>query len=191
MAVLIASNLRKEHSGTPLFDGVSFTVNRRDRIALTPEEARDNDGELRRAILTLWQTRIVRPARLTVIDEIENGLAYYRYTFLREVPRLYAAIEDLLAETLGPVKLGNALRMGNWIGGDRDGNPYVTPEVTLQAVQRQSAMAFEFYQAEVHQLGAELSQTTRVVHVSPALEALADASPDRSEHRLDEPYRRA
>src|SRR6185295_4685560 len=163
----------------------------RDRIALTPDEARDNDGELRRVILTLWQTRIVRPVRLTVLDEIENGLAYYRYTFLREVPRLYAAMEDLLAATLGPTKVGAALRMGNWIGGDRDGNPYVTPEVTLQAVQRQSAVAFEFYQAEVHQLGAELSQTRRVVHVSPALDALAETSPDRSEHRLDEPYRRA
>jgi phosphoenolpyruvate carboxylase len=89
------------------------------------------------------------------------------------------------------MKVGPALRMGNWIGGDRDGNPYVTPEVTLQAVQRQSAVAFEFYQAEVHQLGAELSQTRRVVHVSPALDALAETSPDRSEHRLDEPYRRA
>jgi phosphoenolpyruvate carboxylase len=81
--------------------------------------------------------------------------------------------------------------MGNWIGGDRDGNPYVTPEVTLQAVQRQSAVAFEFYQAEVHQLGAELSQTKRVVDVSAALDALAENSPDRSEHRMDEPYRRA
>ena len=163
----------------------------RDRITLTPEEARDNDGELRRVILTLWQTRIIRAVRLTVFDEVENGLAYYRYTFLREVPRLYAAIEDLLAESLGPVRVGAALRMGNWIGGDRDGNPYVTPEVTLEAAQRQSALAFEFYQSEVHQLGAELSQTQRVVDVSPALEALADASPDRSEHRRDEPYRRA
>ena len=76
----------------------------RDRVALTPEEARDNDGELRRVILTLWQTRIIRPVRLTVFDEIENGLAYYRYTFLREVPRLYAAIEDLLADTFGPIE---------------------------------------------------------------------------------------
>jgi phosphoenolpyruvate carboxylase len=163
----------------------------RDRIALTPEEARDNDDQLRRVILTLWQTRIIRAVRLTVFDEIENGLAYYRYTFLREVPRVYAAIEDLLAATVGPVKVGAVLRMGNWIGGDRDGNPYVTPEVTLQAVQRQAAVAFEFYQAEVHQLGAELSQTRRVVDVSPALDTLADASPDRSEHRMDEPYRRA
>jgi phosphoenolpyruvate carboxylase len=163
----------------------------RDRVALTPEEARDNDDQLRRVILTLWQTRIIRAVRLTVFDEIENGLAYYRYTFLREVPRVYAAIEDLLAATYGPMKVGATLRMGNWIGGDRDGNPYVTPEVTLQAVQRQSALAFEFYQAEVHQLGAELSQTKRVVVVSAALDALAENSPDRSEHRSDEPYRRA
>ena len=164
----------------------------RDRVALTREEARDNEDNLRRVILTLWQTRILRSVRLTVLDEIENGLAYYRCTFLREVPRLYAGIEDLLAETFGGIQVavGTMLKMGNWIGGDRDGNPYVTPEVTLQSVQRQSAVAFDYYLAEVHQLGAELSQTNRIVDVSPALDALSEASPDRSEHRIDEPYRR-
>jgi phosphoenolpyruvate carboxylase len=162
----------------------------RDRVTLTPEEARENEDHLRRVILTLWQTRILRSVRLTVFDEIENGLAYYRYTFLREMPRLYAAIEDLLAEAFGPVRIAPMLKMGNWIGGDRDGNPYVTPEVTLQSVQRQSAVAFDYYLAEVHQLGAELSQTNRIVDVNRTLAALAEASPDRSEHRIDEPYRR-
>ena len=163
----------------------------RDRVALTPEEARDNEDNLRRVVLTLWQTRILRSVRLTVFDEIENGLAYYRYTFLREVPGLYAEIEDLLAEKCGAIQVGPVLRMGNWIGSDRDGNPYVTPEVTLQAVQRQSAVAFEFYLAELHQLGAELSQTRALIEVSTALDALAETSPDHSEHRKDEPYRRA
>src|SRR5687768_16456201 len=161
----------------------------RDRLALTPEEARENEETLRRMILTLWQTRILRAVRLTVLDEIENGLAYYRYTFLREVPGLYAEIEDLLDSTVGALSVGPVLRIGNWIGGDRDGNTYVTPEVTLQAVQRQSAVAFEFYLTEAHRLGPELSQAGRLVEVSAALAALADMSPDHSEHRREEPYR--
>jgi phosphoenolpyruvate carboxylase len=170
---------------------IARLLTQRDRVLLTPEEARENEEDLRRVILTLWHTRMLRAVRLTVFDEIENGLAYYRYTFLRELPGLYAEIEDLLAATFGPTAVGPVLRIGNWIGGDRDGNPYVTPEVTLQAVQRQAAVAFEFYLAELHQLGAELSQGGRLIDVSPALEALAEKSPDRSEHRLDEPYRRA
>ena len=163
----------------------------RDRCALTPDEARASEAQLRRVILTLWQTRILRAVRLTVFDEIENGLAYYRYTFLREVPALYAEIEDLLAETLGVASVGPVLRIGNWIGGDRDGNPYVTAEVTLQAVERQASVAFEHYLRELHHLGAELSQSLRLVEVSPELAALAEASPDQSEHRKGEPYRRA
>ena len=163
----------------------------RDRVALTPEEARDNDGELRRVILTLWQTRIVPVAA----DGARRDRERARLLSLH-VP---AAVAAALRGNRGPagryLRSGRgrvpALRMGNWIGGDRDGNPYVTAELTLQAVQRQSALAFDFYQSEVRQLGVELSQTKRVVDVSPALEALADASPDRSEHRRDEPYRRA
>ena len=165
----------------------------RDRSVLTPDEARGNEEALRCAILRLWQTRILRATRLTLNDEIENGLAYYHYTFLREVPRLHAEIEDLAANHLGEsgFRMPAILRIGSWIGGDRDGNPHVTHEVMLHAVQRQSTLALDFYLAEVHQLGAELSMAQRLVHVSAELEQLAMVSPDRSEHRRDEPYRRA
>ena len=165
----------------------------RDRSDLTPHELGENEDELRRVILTLWQTRILRTTRLTVHDEIENGLAYYRHTFLRELPRLCNDIEDRVAAHLGSdrFRLAPLLRLGSWIGGDRDGNPYVTHEVTRHAVRRHSTVALDFYLGEVHALGAELSMANRLVKVSPALEALATASPDHSEHRQDEPYRRA
>ena len=165
----------------------------RDRAAFTPDEQRANEEALRRVILTLWQTRILRTTRLTVNDEIENGLAFYRYTFLRELPRLYAELEDLAAEHLGCAgfRLPALLRIGNWIGGDRDGNPFVTQDVIRHAVRSQSTLALDFYLGEVHQLGAELSMARRLVNVSAELERLAEASPDRSEHRRDEPYRRA
>ena len=106
---------------------IARLLTERDRCALTPEEAREHEEQLRRVILTLWQTRILRAVRLTVFDEIENGLAYYRYTFLSEVPGLYAEIEDLLGATVGAISVGPVLRIGNRNGGDRDGKPYVTP----------------------------------------------------------------
>lgn len=165
----------------------------RDRGMLQPAELAQNEEALRRVILTLWQTRILRNTRLTVRDEIENGLSYYRYTFLRELPRLYGELEDAIGGFCGnnKVRVPPVLRIGNWIGGDRDGNPYVTHEVMQQALRAQSTVALEFYLEETHLLGAELSMARRQVHISAALEQLSADSPDRSEHRVDEPYRRA
>ena len=165
----------------------------RDRLNLTEEEGTINEENLRRVILTLWQTRILRELRLKVHDEVENGLSYYRYTFLRQVPRLYAEMEDQLRaqwpET--PIAMAPILRLGAWIGGDRDGNPFVTHDVTRYALLRQSSTALDYYLNEVHELGAELSQSLRLVTVTPELEELAARAPDASEHRRDEPYRRA
>ena len=76
---------------------ISRLLTERDRTRLTPEEQAHSDTELRRVVLTLWQTRVLRELRLTVDDEIENGLSYYRRTFFRELPRLYGEIEDRLA----------------------------------------------------------------------------------------------
>ena len=166
----------------------------RDRTFLTPDELAENDEALRRVILTLWQTRVIRSFQLTVHDEIENGLAYYRYTFLSELPRVYAEMEDLASRHLNadaPVAIVPFLRMGSWIGGDRDGNPYVTDQVMRHAMERHSAAAFQHYLSEVHQLGNELSLSARLVNPSHALLELASASPDRAESRADEPYRRA
>ena len=77
---------------------IARLLTERDRLELTPQERRLNEESLRRVILTLWQTRVLRELRLTVRDEIENGLSYYRYTFLRELPRVYGDIEDALAQ---------------------------------------------------------------------------------------------
>src|SRR5277367_1467739 len=110
---------------------ISRLMAERDLIALTPQELQVNEEALRRLVLTLWQTRILRPVRLAVKDEIENGLAYYHYTFLRQVPRLHADLEEQVAAYSGVerITLRPAIRIGNWIGGDRDGNPYVTDEI--------------------------------------------------------------
>ncbi|MEA2936409.1 MAG: phosphoenolpyruvate carboxylase, partial [Variibacter sp.] len=111
----------------------------RDRSRLTPEEEAASDEILRRAVLTLWQTSLLRRAKLDVIDEVANGLAHYDYTFLRELPKLYAGLEDHLAAEMKrqTPALPSFLRMGTWIGGDRDGNPFVTADVLRSALALQ------------------------------------------------------
>jgi phosphoenolpyruvate carboxylase len=158
------------------------------RDELVGDERRaENEALLRARVVQLWQTRMLRTARLTVSDEIENALSYYAATFLREIPRLYREIERALpGHAVAPF-----LRMGHWIGGDRDGNPNVTAATLERALSRQSEVALRYYLTEVHELGGELSTSGTLAPVSPALEALAEASGDDNPHRADEPYRRA
>jgi len=166
----------------------------RDRTLMTPQEVLDCEERLRRAVLTLWQTRIVRETRLKVMDEVENGLSYYDYTFLSELPQLYCDIEDTLTAAdpaWRNTELPSFFRMGSWIGGDRDGNPFVTAEALRSALKLQSERALAVYLEDLHALGAELSLHTRLVSVSDEVAALSGRSPDHSPHRLDEPYRRA
>jgi phosphoenolpyruvate carboxylase len=173
---------------------VAHLLAERDRLRLTPEEVAANEEALRCAVLTLWQTSMLRGRRLKVIDEVANGLSYYDYTFLRELPRFYAALEDQLASTdptWDDCELPSFLRVGSWIGGDRDGNPFVTAEALRQALGMQSERALRFYLDEVHLLGGELSLDARLVTVSDQLKDLAARSPDRSPQRRNEPYRLA
>ncbi|PWC80314.1 phosphoenolpyruvate carboxylase [Azospirillum sp. TSH100] len=166
----------------------------RDHGPMTPEEEETNLESLQRAVLTLWQTAILRATKLAVTDEVANGLTFYDYTFLREMPRFYAQLEDHLRRTdpsWTTTELPSFLRMGSWIGGDRDGNPFVTAPVLRQAMRMQSTRALQFYLDELHTLGSELSLSTRVIDVSEPLRQLAERSPDPSPHRKLEPYRRA
>ncbi len=150
-------------------------------------ELQSNEALLLARVTQLWQTRILRTAKLTVADEIENALSYYRATFLTQIPLLYRHIEEALpGHPVAPF-----FRMGNWIGGDRDGNPFVSAETLATALARQSETALRFYLTQVHELGAELSISATLTAVSPAMQQLADASGDASSHREDEPYRRA
>ena len=173
---------------------ISQVLAQRDRHVLTPEEETATEEALRRAILTLWQTSILRRNRLKVIDEVVNGLSYYDYTFFKELPRVYASLEDQLA-AVDPVwqsvEIPSFLRMGSWIGGDRDGNPFVTEDALRQALLLQSKHAIGFYLEELHCLGGELSLDERYVNASEQLYELAKTSPDHSLHRQGEPYRRA
>ncbi|MDB5967527.1 MAG: Phosphoenolpyruvate carboxylase [Polaromonas sp.] len=155
--------------------------------ALTPRELAANEAQLRARVMQLWQTRLLRFSKLTVADEIENALSYYEATFLREIPKLYANLE----RELGNHPVHSFLRMGQWIGGDRDGNPNVSADTLNYALGRQAEVALRHYLTEVHFLGGELSLSAMLIDTSPQMQALAESSPDTSEHRKDEPYRRA
>jgi len=177
---------------------IAHLLAERDRMP-TPKELQRNTELLRAKIATLWQTRMLRYSRLTVADEIDNALSYYRITFLRELPALYEDIEAEIAAQY-PARAGQHkghertppfVQMGSWIGGDRDGNPNVDATTMRHALMRQSTTIFDFYLDEVHALGAELSCSTLMVPVTAALQELAERSPDASAHRTDEPYRRA
>ncbi|NKZ91333.1 phosphoenolpyruvate carboxylase [Rhodococcus hoagii] len=156
-------------------------------------EADAVDRQLRRQILTLWQTALIRLSRLRIQDEIEVGLRYYDASLFEVVPRINAELRDALRNRWpgSGVLAEPMLRPGSWIGGDRDGNPYVTADVVARATHRASETALEHHLAELEVLERELSMSARLVTVTPELNRLADESGDESAFRADEPYRRA
>ena len=172
--------------------GIAACLQNRDEIvsrgsdATSARQLAQVDHLVRARVLQLWQTRLLRFTKLTVADEIENAMGYYESTFLTQIPRLYADLED----ELGATPVATFLRMGQWMGGDRDGNPNVNADTLALAMQRQCEVVLRHYLTEVHWLGSELSTSAMLVGVPPALQALADSSPDTNAHRQDEPYRR-
>ena len=169
-------------------------LGRMDSADALPEDLAAATTELRRLIATLWQTRMLRAVKLGVRDEIENALAYFNYTFIDAVPGLIAEIEDSIAGLPGDgarPELPALIAVDSWVGGDRDGNPFVTAEMLEVAFRRHGEIIFDHYLAQVHALGAELPLAGLLARITPELARLAEQSPDRSLHRQDEPYRRA
>ena len=170
---------------------IAVLLDRQDR-ARTPDEQTEDNRELQQIVLTLWNTRMVRPSRLQVIDEVKNGIHYFNSTFLTELPRLYAQTEDALTVRFPDIdwELPDFFHIGSWIGGDRDGNPFVTADVLMESLRLHSSAAFSFYLSEVHALGEDLPLSELLLPVTPGLQELSKRSPDVSAQRLDEPYRR-
>jgi phosphoenolpyruvate carboxylase len=149
------------------------------------------DGEtiepaILRQIALLWHTRPLRRERLYVADEAAIALTYLHDVLLPTLPALYARWERLLKR-----RPPAFVRLGSWIGGDRDGNPNVTAESLEQALNRAAAAVLANYLEQVHAIGAELSLSTELAKPSAAVATLADRSGDTNAARADEPYRRA
>lgn len=165
----------------------------RQRYTETERLRADLELRIRRQVLSLWRTALIRLQRLQIQDEIAVGLRYYDITLFDVIPAINAEVRAALRSRWPGVELlpRPILRPGSWIGGDRDGNPYVTADVVRQAASQASAVAFVRYLRELVELEKSLSQSARLVRVTPEVAALAEAGyPDPTTHS-DEPYRRA
>jgi len=158
-----------------------------ERNRMSGLELKRNEALLRARVVQLWQTRLLRATHLTVPDEIENALRFYKTSFLAEIPRLYETLEQRIGTPHAPT----FFQMGSWIGGDRDGNPNVNADTLWLALRRQSEIALRHYLTEVNELGIEMPLSTRLTECTAELQALAERSHDDDPHRVDEPYRRA
>ncbi|RBY89734.1 phosphoenolpyruvate carboxylase [Blastococcus sp. TF02A-30] len=171
---------------------VAELIRQRDRTA-EGEVDDEWSAKLWRSVLTLWQTALLRLSRLRLQDEIDEALRYYKLSLFDVVPALNAELRRALEERFPGAGLLRRpiLLPGSWIGGDRDGNPFVTADALRRATNRQAETALGHHLAELEALRGELSMSDRLVTPTPALYTLAEASRDDSPFRADEPYRRA
>ncbi|NDI01524.1 MAG: phosphoenolpyruvate carboxylase, partial [Actinobacteria bacterium] len=173
-------------------DRIADLLDRRSFRAESPSVVAEVDDTLRLEILTLWQTAVLRLSKLRVRDEINETLRHYRSSLFEVIPALQAEVSSVAKATLDPsVDSLHLVNMGSWIGGDRDGNPFVTADVLRLAVQANASEAFAHHLAAVWQLSRDLSMSARLVQPTTELIALAERSQDDSVFRADEPYRRA
>lgn len=148
---------------------------------------------LRARITLVWQTAEARVERPSVLDEVQSVIYVLSGTVYDMLPHVYRAVDLALAAPLG--SFGGLLRFGSWVGGDRDGNPAVTPDVTRAAARLARAAVLRRYRRDVQALGRDLSISQRLVGATPAL--LDSIQRDREELNVapvpqwrDEPYRR-
>lgn len=166
---------------------------RRRETTDDPAALESIDRALYRHILTLWDTALIRLARLRIRDEIDNGLRYYDLALFEVVPALNTEVRRELRRRWpdAAVLTQPLVRPGTWIGGDRDGNPNVDAEVVATAANRACETALRHHLTELAALERELSMSERTATVAGALKDLADASGDDNPAHSDEPYRRA
>ena len=174
-----------------VLDEIATLLTARSRLAPDDPERLTIEDRLEVKIVSLWQTALLRLSKLRVRDEINEALRYYPSSLFEVVPALIGELSERTAGTGAPVHAARALRMGSWIGGDRDGNPFVTADVLRFATGRHAQVAFEHYLITLERLSRQLSMSARLVTPTAEVDALADASGDDSPFRVDEPYRRA
>jgi phosphoenolpyruvate carboxylase len=153
---------------------LSKLLERLDIAPLTDEDARQIEEQIAAEITTLWQSDEVRRRTPSVRDEIKMGLGYYRTSLIRTIPEVYAQIARALTSEyqseIEPADLPRMIAFGSWIGGDRDGNPFVAPASTQQALQLARDLIFQHYIAAIRELLILLSSATSVSRISSALQ---------------------
>ncbi|WP_018295568.1 phosphoenolpyruvate carboxylase [Corynebacterium lubricantis] len=184
-----------------VFDAQKHVTNlmmERHRILDRPETARTKslvdeiDHNIRRRMTILWQTALIRVARPRIEDEVEVGLRYYKLSLLEQIPQINFDVHKTLTDKYDTGAITTALvRPGSWIGGDHDGNPYVTAETLDYATRRAAEVVFKHYESQLNALEHELSLSDRMTEVTVELVSLASAGHNNVPSRIDEPYRRA
>ena len=172
---------------------ISTHLENLDRLPLSDADALHHESEIFAEVTTLWQTDEVRLQELSVSDEIRNGLDYYPMSVFRAIPALYAELADALQatyeETLDTGQLPEVLRFGSWIGGDRDGNPFVTPDRTREALQMARDLIFLHYVDATTDLARRLTASDHQVGVSSELLAALDDYESQMRDALIDTYR--
>jgi phosphoenolpyruvate carboxylase len=169
-------------------EAISELLDRLDGRARLTSDVLEIEAQIKREVRILWQTRMLRSVRIDVTDEIDNALSIFRVTFLTQIPRLKRRLARLL-DLQGPLE--PFLQIGSWVGGDRDGNPFVDAQTLTYALTRQSEAALDHYLGQLRALGTELALSQSLAPISQDLLALAERGGDDNPHRQDEPYRRA
>lgn len=169
-------------------EAIAELLDRLDGRGRLTSDVVEIEAQIKREIRILWQTRMLRAVRINVTDEIDNALSVFRTTFLTQIPRLKRKLARLF-DLPGP--LPPFVQVGSWVGGDRDGNPFVNAETLTYAVTRQGEAAIDHLLVQLRALGSEMSISSELAEVSPALLDLAERGGDANAHRQDEPYRRA
>ncbi len=147
--------------------------------------------QIKTVLLSLWQTNETRHFKINVSDEITNGVAYFDLSFFQAIPKLYARLSHQLGERYPHTTLPDVIRIGGWIGGDRDGNPFVNADTLRHAFKRQSAALFYYYRDQLGELYQELPLSIRRVKVNDDVLEMAANSPEKLLSRAEEPYRLA
>ncbi|HTU29709.1 MAG TPA: phosphoenolpyruvate carboxylase [Solirubrobacteraceae bacterium] len=174
-----------------------------DRVGrFTPQERADCRRRLLATVQELWGSDDIRAAERTVLDEVRAGLIHFASTLSDTVPRIYRDLQEALAECYpdaGEIEVPQVLAFGSWIGGDRDGNPFVTPATTVRSLELMREQCLRLYDTQLEQLAGRLSLSERLTGPAPALDPILAAG-ERDFPQLadtlavinpEEPYRRA
>ncbi len=158
------------------------SIDEKDRSAAETSDGEPIDDAISRQIALLWQTRPMRRERLFVRDEIDNALSYFRDIFMPVLPGLYARWDRVMGK-----RVPGFLRLGTWIGGDRDGNPFVQADQLRMALGRACGSTLRVYMDSLHELGAQLSISSELAAVAGS----SQGSGGSIGRRIPEPARRA
>ncbi len=171
-----------KHSVLEIQKQIASILQKLDQPQLTKKERKELEDGLVNEVTILWQTDELRHRKPTVMDEVRNGLYYFDQTFFEVLPEIHQELEEQLKENYegSNWKIPNFLHFGSWIGGDRDGNPNVTPEVTWETLHKQRNLALKKYKEIIVQLMKRFSHSTERVTISEEL--IASVEKDEAEY---------